>query len=83
MAYKLLARNQIIPDTLRLAVEGKRPLGPFPRPGKNLSQSENIVNCPGQQKPLLCKWVGVLAFGKIETLALGSGLCGKDVLLFA
>ena len=32
MAYKLLVRNQNLPDNLRMAVEGKRPLGPFPRP---------------------------------------------------
>ena len=35
MAYKLLARSQPIPDTIRLAVEGKRPLTvPFTRAGK-------------------------------------------------
>lgn len=34
MAYKLLSRTQPIPETLRLAVEGKRHMGPYPRPGK-------------------------------------------------
>ena len=29
MAYKLLARSQPIPDSLRLAVEGKRSMGMF------------------------------------------------------
>ncbi|CAH1772648.1 unnamed protein product [Owenia fusiformis] len=35
MTYKLLARNQVVPDNLRLAVEGKRPLSVAPpyRPG--------------------------------------------------
>ncbi|ESO94903.1 hypothetical protein LOTGIDRAFT_207958 [Lottia gigantea] len=33
MAYKLISRNQPIPESLRLAVEGKRSLGPFPRQG--------------------------------------------------
>ena len=33
MAYKLLSRNQPIPENLRLAVEGKRMIGPpFSRP---------------------------------------------------
>ncbi|KAK7501203.1 hypothetical protein BaRGS_00007688 [Batillaria attramentaria] len=35
MAYKLLARTQPIPENLRLAVEGKRHMGPYqPRPGE-------------------------------------------------
>ena len=34
MAYKLLARSQPIPDNLRMAVEGKRPMtGMFGRQG--------------------------------------------------
>ena len=33
MAYKLLSRSQPIPDSIKLAVEGKRPLG-YNRPGK-------------------------------------------------
>ncbi|BFZ16660.1 hypothetical protein BsWGS_19698 [Bradybaena similaris] len=32
-AYKLLACNAPIPDSLRMALEGKRPMGSFPRPG--------------------------------------------------
>lgn len=36
MAYKLLARTQPIPENLRLAVEGKRHIGPYPsRPGES------------------------------------------------
>lgn len=35
MAYKLLSRSAPIPESLRLAVEGKRPVGPYPgRPGE-------------------------------------------------
>ena len=35
LAYKLLARNQPLPEHIRMAVEGKRPLGPFNRGGLN------------------------------------------------
>ena len=36
MAYKLLARNQPIPETLKMAVEGKRSMsGMYGRPSKS------------------------------------------------
>ena len=45
MAYKLLARSQPIPDNLRMAVEGKRPIGPqFNRPGWTTFKL-NFVKC--------------------------------------
>ena len=38
MAYKLLSRTQPIPESLRIAVEGKRLVGAYPqRPGTFLS----------------------------------------------
>lgn len=36
MAYKILARNHMIPENLRLALEGKRPVG-YNRPGEPLT----------------------------------------------
>ncbi|KAK6179113.1 hypothetical protein SNE40_011545 [Patella caerulea] len=47
MAYKLISRNQPIPETLRLAVEGKRPLGPFPRTGDVHQQMRMQHQTPG------------------------------------
>ncbi|XP_013396616.1 transcription activator BRG1 isoform X1 [Lingula anatina] len=32
MAYKLLSKNQLVPENIKLASEGKRPMGQFPRP---------------------------------------------------
>ncbi|XP_025109979.1 probable global transcription activator SNF2L2 [Pomacea canaliculata] len=65
MAYKLLSRTQPIPETLRLAVEGKRHMGPYPRPGdphqmqqmrmqqqQGAPQSQQQQMPPGAQPPV-------------------------------
>ncbi len=47
MAYKLLSRNQPIPDNLRMAVEGKRMMGPQfagNRPSKYMFRKKCYIN---------------------------------------
>ncbi|CAL1540648.1 unnamed protein product [Lymnaea stagnalis] len=53
-AYKLLSCNAPIPDALRMALEGKRPMGPFPRQGDPIQMQKIRMMQPGghpQQSP--------------------------------
>ncbi|XP_060082596.1 probable global transcription activator SNF2L2 isoform X1 [Ylistrum balloti] len=48
MAYKLLARNQSIPENVRMAIEGKRQFGSGSRPMMDSNQQQRIPQQPPQ-----------------------------------
>lgn len=56
MAYKLLARNQPVPENLRMALEGKKPLAPQYRPSMPQQQQQPGMRMaqqmPQQQQPM-------------------------------
>jgi len=76
MAYKLLSRNQPVPENLRLAVEGKRALGAFGRAGGWFSLLAGIfgacqqVYTPSVSRSFLCS----------ETLDMWNVLRWLDIL---